>query len=136
MQTLHHQHLLIKANVSNPPTDEKHLERWLTELVELINMKVVIPARAKYVYAEGNEGLTGSVNIETSHIAIHIWDKWSPPEIQMDVYSCSCFEADTVLKKLDEFELIRAEYMMIDRNYGFKVVEHLVGLEKSMGGLG
>lgn len=88
-------------------------------------MKVVIPARAKYVEADGNEGLTGSVNIETSHIAIHVWDKWAPPTIQMDVYSCSCFEADTVLKKLREFGLLKFEYMMIDRNDGFKLVKHL-----------
>ena len=85
---------------------------------------MVIPARAKYVDADGNEGLTGSVNIETSHIAIHVWDKWEQPTIQMDVYSCDCFKVSEVLEALDQFKLTSYEFMQIDRNDGFTIVEH------------
>lgn len=127
MEKLFHQHVLIKAFVENPPVKEEHLEKWLTELVSDIKMKIVIPPRAFYVAAEGNEGLTASVNIETSHCSVHIWDHAEPPMIQMDVYSCSCFENETVLNKLREFGLISFELMHVDRNDGFKVVAHIKG---------
>ena len=121
---LFHQHVLIKAFVKKPPVVAEALETWLAELVTAIKMKIVIAPRAIFVEAEGNEGLTASVNIETSHIALHCWSEFSPPMIQMDVYSCSCFEVETVLEKLNEYGLISYEYMQIDRNDGFKVTAH------------
>jgi S-adenosylmethionine/arginine decarboxylase-like enzyme len=122
---LFHQHVLIKAFVKDPPVKEAHLEKWLAELVADIKMKIVIQPRAYFVDTKGNEGLTGSVNIETSHIAIHVWSEDKPPMIQMDVYSCTCFENQTVLNKLNEFGLLSYELMHIDRNDGFKVVDHV-----------
>lgn len=113
---LYHQHLLIRAYVENPPKEEEVLNKWLTELVSDINMKVVCPAKSKYVDAVGNEGLTGSINIETSHIAIHIWSELKPARIEMDVYSCSRFEMNTILEKLDEWKLTKYHSMMVDRN--------------------
>ena len=113
---LFHQHLLIRAYVKNPPTKEEVLNDWLSSLVDAIKMKIVVPPRSAYVSKLGNEGLTGSVNIETSHCAIHIWDKLEIPRIEMDVYSCDCFELETVLNKLKEFDLVEYHYMMVDRN--------------------
>lgn len=113
---LYHQHLLLRAYINNPPTTEESLNKWLTELVEAIGMNVVVPAKSKYVDVPGNRGLTGSINIETSHIAIHVWDEHVPAKIEMDVYSCSCFEEATVLKKVNEFDLGHYHSMMIDRN--------------------
>ena len=121
-QQLFHQHVLIKAFVTNPPVKAEVLEAWLAELVADIKMKIVIAPRAFFVEAAGNEGLTGSVNIETSHIAIHIWSESKPPMLQMDVYSCSCFESETVLNKIREWGLISYELMHVDRNDAFKVV--------------
>jgi len=37
----------------------------------------------------GNQGLTSVTIIETSHIAVHVWDEVSPALMQMDVYSCA-----------------------------------------------
>lgn len=113
---LFHQHLLIRAYVNKPPVEEDILNKWMTELVADIGMKVVVPAKSKYVDAIGNEGLTGSINIETSHMAIHIWSKEELPKIEMDVYSCSCFEIETILKKLNEWDLVKYHHMMVDRN--------------------
>ena len=127
---LFHQHLLIRAYVKTPPRQEEVLNNWLTSLVEAIKMKVVVPARSAYVTKPGNEGLTGSVNIETSHCAIHIWDNLPVPKLEMDVYSCDCFELETVLQKLREFGLIKYHYMMIDRNHvPFEVVGEGASLE-------
>lgn len=124
MSRLDHQHLLVKAWVEKPPTEVAALQEWLAEVVTAIKMKIVIAPRAVYVEAVGNRGLTGSVNIETSHIAIHIWDEPVPAMIQMDVYSCSCFEASTVIDKLKEFGLVKYEQMIIDRNDNFVVTDH------------
>lgn len=125
MEHLDHKHLLLKAWVKNPPTSEALLEKWLAEVVEAIKMKIVIPPRAVYVGTAGNEGLTGSVNIETSHIAIHVWDKLSPALIQMDVYSCATFNPKQVVDKLNEFELVKYEQMVVDRNRSFMVTDHI-----------
>lgn len=124
MARLDHQHLLVKAWVTNPPTEVEALQTWLAELVVAIKMKIVIPPRAVYVEAIGNKGLTGSVNIETSHCAIHVWDEPVPAMIQMDVYSCSCFDPETVINKLREFGLVNYEQMVIDRNDNFVVTNH------------
>lgn len=122
MSKLFHQHLLIKAYINNPPTSESVLNDWLTRLVAAINMKVVILARSKYVDSEGNRGLTGQVGLETSHAAIHVWDDVTPGMLQMDVYSCSCFETETVVNMIKEWNLIKYEAMTIDRNDTFKIV--------------
>lgn len=111
-----HQHLLIRAFVSHPPIKEEVINQWMTELVSEIGMKVVVPAKSRYVHAAGNEGLTGSINIETSHMAIHIWSELSPPKLEMDVYSCAWFEKEIILRKLDEWGLIKYHSMMINRN--------------------
>lgn len=126
MKQLFHLHLLVKANVENPPMSEQLVEKWLTELVSDIEMKICIPPKARYVEVEGNRGVTGVVVIETSHCSIHVWDETNPGLIQMDVYSCSSFSAETVLNKLKEFGLKKHEYMIIDRNEGFKVIDHKI----------
>lgn len=113
---LFHQHLLLRAFVEKPPVEEDILNQWMTELVADIGMKVVVPAKSKYVDMVGNEGLTGSINIETSHMAIHIWSAQNPARIEMDVYSCACFDEATILKKLNEFGLVKYHSMMVDRN--------------------
>jgi S-adenosylmethionine/arginine decarboxylase-like enzyme len=112
-----HKQVIIKAYVNNAPqTDEKVLNSWLTQLVKDIKMKTILPARSKYVDTKNNAGLTGSINIETSHIAIHIWCEESPNLVQLDVYSCKDFDVKTVLKKLKEWDLVRYHYWVIDRN--------------------
>jgi S-adenosylmethionine/arginine decarboxylase-like enzyme len=114
---VYHKQALIKAYVNKAPqTSEEELNTWLTELVHDIDMKIVVPARSAYVSVEGNAGLTGSVNIETSHIAVHIWCEESPNRVEMDVYSCKDFKIETVLNKLKEWDLVRYHYWLIDRN--------------------
>ena len=116
-KSLFHQHLLLRAFVHNPPKLEDDLNIWLTQLVADIQMKVVCAAKSKYVDAVGNKGLTGSINIETTHIAIHIWDEQVPARIEMDVYSCSCFDPNTVFAKLNEWGLHSVHYWLVDRNH-------------------
>ena len=102
MKILEHKHLIIRAEVSNPPTDEAWLHNWLNTLVEKIGMKVCRGPITAYVDMPGNEGLTGVVVIETSHIAIHVWDAVDPALVQLDVYTCSTLDKDIIFKELEQ----------------------------------
>lgn len=119
-----HKHVLIKATIQKPPMEQDVLNTWFRELVEEIGMKICIEPRSNYVDVVGNRGITGIVGIETSHCSMHVWDEPNPSFLQMDVYSCSEFSPETILKKLNDFEIIDYELMYIDREDGFKVLKH------------
>ena len=125
MFTPNHLHLLVKGNIKNPPKTEKLLNIWFGQLVNNVGMKVVAGPTSVYVNEPGNEGITGTVTLATSHASIHIWDMDNPPMFQFDLYSCSEFTSKQVLKHIDDwFELIEAHYQMIDRNGNdFKIIE-------------
>ena len=114
--TPYHQHLLIKCWVTNPPKKEELLNKWFTYLVETVGMKVVAGPTSVYVSDPGNEGRTGTVTLATSHASIHIWDNAEPPMVQFDIYSCKEFTLEQVMKCFDPWGLIKAEWVMIDRN--------------------
>jgi S-adenosylmethionine/arginine decarboxylase-like enzyme len=73
-----HKHLIIRAEVGRPITDEQVAIEWMNKLVDKIGMKVMMGPFAKYLNVEGNRGLTAVAIIETSHIALHIWDEDNP----------------------------------------------------------
>jgi S-adenosylmethionine/arginine decarboxylase-like enzyme len=80
-------------------------------------MKVVAGPTSIYVNEPGNEGLTGTVTLATSHASIHIWDNESPAMFQFDLYSCSNFTPKQVLNHIDDwFGLSEAHWQFIDRN--------------------
>jgi S-adenosylmethionine/arginine decarboxylase-like enzyme len=123
--TPNHLHLLVKGNIKTPPQTEKLLNIWFGQLVDNVGMKVVAGPTSVYVNEPGNEGITGTVTLATSHASIHVWDMDNPPMFQFDLYSCSEFTAKQVLKHIDDwFELLEAHYQMIDRNGNdFKIIE-------------
>jgi S-adenosylmethionine/arginine decarboxylase-like enzyme len=112
----YHQHLLVKAWVENPPKKVEVLNKWFVDLVHKVKMEVVAGPTSVYVDSPGNEGLTGTVTLATSHASIHIWDDVTPPMIQFDIYSCKYFTLSDVLEQFEEWGLIKVEWMMIDRN--------------------
>ena len=111
-----HKHLIIRATVYEPITSEKELKKWLKDLVKIIKMKIIKGPYAAYVTKEGNCGATGIVMIETSHIAIHIWDETTPALVQCDVYSCAEFQQGEVIMHLGTMKPKKIEYMMVDRS--------------------
>jgi S-adenosylmethionine/arginine decarboxylase-like enzyme len=112
----YHQHLLVKCWVTNPPKKEEQLNKWFTYLVDTVGMKVVAGPTSVYVSDPGNEGLTGTVTLATSHASLHCWDKTEPPMVQFDIYSCKEFTLEQVMKCFEPWGLIKAEWVMIDRN--------------------
>ena len=120
-----HLHLLVKGYITNPPKSEETLNQWFRELVNKVGMVVVAGPTSVYVNELGNEGITGTVTLATSHASIHVWDAIHPSMFQFDLYSCSDFTPEQVLNHIDEhFNLQSATYQFIDRNdMEFKLID-------------
>ncbi len=120
-----HLHLLVKGYITNPPKSEEVLNQWFKELVNKVGMVVVAGPTSVYVNEPGNEGITGTVTLATSHASIHVWDAIHPSMFQFDLYSCSDFTPEQVLNHINEhFDLQSATYQFIDRNdMEFKLID-------------
>ena len=117
-----HKHLIIRAEVNRPLVTEKQVKRWLRNVVKKIDMKIIKGPYAAYVSKEGNRGVTGVVMIETSHIAIHIWDETLPALIQCDVYSCAEFSSNEVLSEFLGMEVVNIDHMLLNRADEIKTI--------------
>ena len=118
-----HKHLLIRAEVSDPPKTEEHIIFWIKTLIKKIDMKILAGPYASKVTKKGNAGITGVAIIETSHIVMHTWDENNPSLIQLDVYSCKDFKETDVLDSLSEFKPIEVDYKYFDRENNFKEIK-------------
>jgi len=127
----YHQHLLIKALCKKPIRSEAILNEWFKKLVNKVGMVVVAGPTSVYVDEPGNEGLTGTVTLATSHASIHIWDESQPAMLQFDIYSCKQYDIQLVIDHLNEMELISFDWMTIDRNEGIKVSDFGTGIEST-----
>ena len=114
-----HKHLLIKAEVQNPPTNEEQTISWMKKLIDKINMNILAGPYSSKVSKKGNKGLSGVAIIDTSHISIHTWDEKQPALIQLDVYSCKEFKKSDVIDCLDDFKPVTVEYKYFDRETNF-----------------
>jgi len=118
-----HKHLIVRAEAKSPPTDEKKLKEWMLEFVKSINMKVFMGPYVKYCDMPSNRGITAVAIIETSHIAMHIWDEPQPALMQFDVYSCGEFnEKDICNKIMKDFDIRKIEYKYLNRETGLNVL--------------
>lgn len=114
---LAHQHLILRAAVQSPPKCRTLIEDWLRLLVQEVDMKILMGPYSVYSEMIGNRGLTAACIIETSHCVLHSWDEEFPAMLQLDLYSCKCFEVDTIIGMLDVFEPVWVHYKMFDRDY-------------------
>jgi len=114
---LEHKHVIVRAEVKNPPSSEEESKLWISSLVDSINMKILMGPYSKYLDVPGNRGLTTVCIIETSHIAMHAWDECSPGIIQLDVYTCGSLNLTTIFKALEVFEPSKVEYKYLDREH-------------------
>ena len=116
--TQQHKHLIVRADIGWCPQEEdlNRISDWIRRLIKKIDMKLLAGPYTTYVNEKGNKGLTSIAIIETSHIALHIWDEVSPGLMQLDVYSCADFNPPDVFDKVNElFQTIKMEYKFLDR---------------------
>src|ERR1700691_1915391 len=123
---LDHQHLIVRAEISNPPTDTSSVKLWLEELIIGIGMNLAIGLEANpiayYCTQLGNRGLTAAAILETSHSVVHFWDDINPGIMQFDLYSCSCVDIDQIFNFLTIFKPIKIEYKFLDRDSSLTVI--------------
>ena len=115
--TQQHKHLIVRADIGWCPQEEdlNKISDWIRSLIKKIDMKLLAGPYTTYVNDTG-KGMTSVAIIETSHIALHIWDEVNPGLMQLDVYSCANFNPQDVFDKVDElFQTIKMEYKFLDR---------------------
>jgi S-adenosylmethionine/arginine decarboxylase-like enzyme len=116
--TQQHKHLIVRADIGWCPQEEdlNKISDWIRSLIKKIDMKLLAGPYTTYVSEKGNKGMTSVAIIETSHIALHIWDEVSPGLMQLDVYSCANFNPPDVFDKINAlFQTIKMEYKFLDR---------------------
>ena len=116
-----HVHLIVRGFVNKPPRAEETLNVWLRELVDKVGMVVVAGPTSVYVNEPGNEGVTGTITLATSHASIHVWDNSTPSLVQFDIYSCKEYDIDVVLDHLNQFDLVSCDWVYVDRNQGLNI---------------
>ena len=119
-----HKHLLLRAQINKPIINEKVATTFLENLVSEINMKIMFGPVARYCDMPGNKGVTAFAIIETSHVAMHIWDEDMPALLQLDVYSCAEMDANKIINIVkSKFESTKIEYKFLDRENNFKEID-------------
>ena len=116
--TQQHKHLIVRANIGKCPKEEdlNKISDWIRVLIRKIDMKLLAGPYTTYVNEKGNKGMTSVAIIETSHIALHIWDETNPGLMQLDVYSCANFNPQDIFEKVNEmFQTVKMEYKFLDR---------------------
>ncbi len=139
---IEHHHLLLRLETEAcPSADQKReMELMIQMILNDIGMKTLDVPRVYYVTEPAyNEGLTGIVPIQTSHIAFHFW---ANPErnilktagagakclLQFDLYTCGTLsraQICRVLKHLGRFKPTGAELTLLNRNRGLAIERHL-----------
>ena len=112
-----HKHLIIRAEVNNPLKDEELVKDWMKSLIENIGMNLLMGPYAHYLNVEGNRGITAVSIIETSHIAMHVWDESNPALMQLDVYTCGPLDPYDVVDMIKEFDPVSIQMKYLDREH-------------------
>lgn len=120
---LEHKHLIVRAELNNPPYNVHEIKEWMKDLVKQIDMNILMGPYAVYSDMVGNQGLTAVTIIETSHIAMHVWDEVEPGLMQLDVYTCSKLNIEDVFKAIEPFEPVKVEYKYIDREHDLTLLD-------------
>lgn len=110
-----HHLLVINARIKDPPKDPEFIADWKAQLVRDIGMKILAGPYALYHDMPGNRGLTAVTIIETSHIALHVWDEDDLGTLRLDVYSCAEFKINTILEAIQQFNPVHVDYKFLDR---------------------
>jgi S-adenosylmethionine/arginine decarboxylase-like enzyme len=121
-----HQHFIGRFEVTAPPllADRAYLVDWMARLIADQGMNVLSGPHVAYVDKAGNRGLTGVAIIETSHVAVHIWDETSPALVQLDFYTCGTLDKDAILKAIKPWGVVKNTFLMLDREDDVRPLEY------------
>ena len=122
-EILPHRHLIIDGTITKSPKNTQETRDFITKIVTSIGMKVMELGEdqknpiASYCTDKGNEGMTASVILTTSHCTIHVWDiDETFTKLHFDLYSCSEFNPNDVANLLKEqYGLCEYEQLFLDR---------------------
>ena len=123
-KVLEHKHLIVRAELNEPPYSPNEIKNWMKYLVDKIGMNILMGPYAVYSDMEGNAGLTAVTIIETSHIALHVWDEATPALMQLDVYTCSTLDINDVFEAIKVWDPTKIEYKYIDREHDLTLLDH------------
>lgn len=114
---IEHKHIIIRAEINDPPNKDEldFMRTWFKDLIFNIGMKLLKGPYVYYLNKKGNRGFTGVAIIETSHIALHVWDEDNPSLMQLDVYTCGDLDLDVVFESVKCFDPVKTEYIFLDR---------------------
>lgn len=115
---LQHKHIIVRAEINNPPFETAQVEAKLSQLVSDLGMNALYGPKAMYCELEHNEGMTAFVILSTSHAVIHTWDKCEKPILQLDVYTCSDLDTQVIFDWIEEYEPTKVEFKYLDREHG------------------
>ncbi|MDX2309515.1 MAG: S-adenosylmethionine decarboxylase [Hyphomicrobium sp.] len=120
-----HHHFIGRFEVAKPPLEEDraYLVEWMATLIRDQGMKVLSGPHVAFVDTPGNRGLTGVAIIETSHVAIHIWDEGNPALIQLDFYTCGTLDKDAILRAVKPWGIVRSQFLVLDREDDVRPLE-------------
>lgn len=105
-------HLIIDGITSNR-IGEKELEKVLSELPAIIDMRILVGPLTVRGLPE-NPGVTGFVIVDKSHIAIHTFDEGN--KISIDIFSCKTFKEREVIDYLkDRLKLVNFQSTLLKR---------------------
>lgn len=124
-EVLEHKHIVIRAEIKKPPRkdDLNYMEVWFKFLIMQLGMKILSGPYMVYSDMKNNRGFTGVCIIETSHVALHVWDEDNPALFELDVYTCSKLDENIVFDMIDTFNPTKIEYALIDREHSVKVID-------------
>ena len=124
-----HHHFIGRFEVTNPPQGSRrdYLVDWMTKLIEGQGMNILSGPHVAFVEKTGNRGLTGVAIIETSHVAVHIWDETNPALVQLDFYTCGTLDKGAILEAIEPWGVVKHSFLVLDREEDFVTLESTQG---------
>lgn len=120
-----HLHMLINRMVlDRAPSDIEQANEFFTTLVEKIDMNILMGPYSVDCKTVGNEGFTGAVVIDTSHMSFHQWFKDDGVVMWADIYSCKEYDPKVIIDHFDQyFGVKKVHYTVFDRSNGCELLE-------------
>lgn len=97
---LEHKHLIVRARLEKPPTDQETVEVWVRKLGE-----------GKITTGLTPEGIFSVLVGESNMVAARFWN---PDILQLDVLASEIHPTD-VFDLIDEFIIVTKSHLFLDR---------------------